>query len=337
MAPWWINTGTRFLIPALAFASLAMFAVLPRGLAWVAVVVQMALAWPGVVELWTQAGAWRLRGVPWRAALRVEPEPAYLHRVVPEYRVAEMVRANTRRGDRILDLETGAAWAYFEATPLVPWQSAAADRAAACLRVGAVADATAFWEGTVRWSRQPLLAVRARLVDEGAPGPWRVQELAVLDSGKTLRPRDSWEAEARPNSWEAPLAFDGNLVSHWQTWRPASPGMFVGLHFPKPLDLEGARVVLFQPQQGTVVAVDGLTVEGTMWKTLAEVPWGSMPWLNHRRTAMRAVQREGFRYILTRSSDEGLGQIGRDLVDRPTDWGLAQIGAAEGVFLLRIE
>jgi hypothetical protein len=289
------------------------------------------------MDVWTDPGAWRLRGFPWQAALRLQPEEPYLDNTLWEYKLARMLRLKTGRGDRILDLEVNPPSAYFDSLALTPWQSAAADRAADALRIGSAQARSSYWEGSVRWKRQPLLGVRARLVESRPGGNWSVQEIALVDRGTDLFPSQKWEVEASLNPWEAPLAFDRNPVSRWQTWRETVPGVSIAVRFPEPLPLDGARLLLFQPHPGTTVILDGLTSDATMWNSLAEVPWRSAPPLNYRRKAMSVVKREGFRFILTRSADEGLAGIGRDLTGNPSDWGVSQVDRVDGVYLLRIE
>ena len=334
--PWLFNAGTRFLMPALVLLSLAMMMALPHKLAWVLAGLQMIAAWPHGLDLWTVPGAWHLRSVPWQAALRIEPEETYLRRTLWEYRIAELLRTHTRRGDLVLDLEVNPPSAYLDATVLTWWHAASADRALDALKIGMAPLRDSYWEGLVRWKRQPLHAVRVRLADAGAGGAvWGVQELELIEGGKPVFPGNAWETEASPNPWESPLAFDRNPVSRWQSWREATAGMWLAVHFPAPLTLDGARLVVFQPPARTVVAVEALDADRTTWKTLAEPSWRGLPAFNYRRRAMGFVQREGFAYILTRTGDEALALVGRDLVESAGDWGVNRVAETNGVYLLK--
>jgi hypothetical protein len=335
--PWFLNAGTRFAMPALVFASIALAMSLPKRAAWALAMVQMVAAWPHVLDLWTGNAAWRLRGMPWQAALRIEPEQEYLRRTLLEYRVAEMLQRHTRRGDRILDLEVAPASAYFDAVALTPWQSAAADRSSDALRIGLSKSRDAYWTGSVRWEKETVKAVRIRLSEPAMiPNGWSFQDVTLLDEGKPVFPSQEWQLEASRNVWETGLAFDRNPVSRWRIWQEAHRGEFLAIHFRSPRELDGARVLVFEPPRGLVLTFDGLAPDGLQWKTLAEPAWRSAPALNYREQAMSMVRREGFRYILTRAGDEGLSQIGRELIDALRNWGLEKIADAEGVYLLKL-
>ncbi|HHN73323.1 MAG TPA: phospholipid carrier-dependent glycosyltransferase, partial [Thermopetrobacter sp.] len=82
MLPWFLNLGARFLMPALLFFALALMAVLPRRAAAAVVVLAAVLGLPPVAGLYSDPEAWRLRGLPVRAALRIEPEAEYLSRAL---------------------------------------------------------------------------------------------------------------------------------------------------------------------------------------------------------------------------------------------------------------
>jgi hypothetical protein len=94
-APYFLNIGTRFLIPVLPFLALAMIhAVNKRAFAVMAIVaVQLIASWPSVVSLYCSTYSWRIFEFPVRAALGIEPEIAYLERrLVPWYQVTRMLQ-----------------------------------------------------------------------------------------------------------------------------------------------------------------------------------------------------------------------------------------------------
>jgi hypothetical protein len=169
------------------------------------------------------------------------------------------------------------------------------------------------------------------------PDGWSLQEIALFDQGKTLFPSAEWQLEAPVNPWEAGLAFDRNPVSRWRTWREAERDVFLAVHFSQPLEVDMARVLVFEPPRGLVATLEGLASGGTAWKTLAEPSWRPAPALNYRRQAISMVKREGFGYILTRSGEEGLSRIGKDLVESAGSWGLRKVEEVDGVYLLALE
>lgn len=102
--PWTQNIGTRFLIPALPFFAYALSLLLAR-IPWGAVLAAIAHAvsvWPPVLTMYCTPWCWRLEEFPWRAALRIEPEEAYIARRIPEtYPIVQMINERTAPGTRV--------------------------------------------------------------------------------------------------------------------------------------------------------------------------------------------------------------------------------------------
>ena len=93
--------GTRFLLPALPFAALTMAMTLERWKPALATVVaiQAIASWPAVLKLYCAPNDWRLDQFPVRAALRIEPERAFLERnFAPWFQVADMIQRQTPPG-----------------------------------------------------------------------------------------------------------------------------------------------------------------------------------------------------------------------------------------------
>jgi hypothetical protein len=124
-APYFLNIGTRFLIPALPFLALAMVhglcfraarvskrddASLPHGRGservrghlvgtWTAVAIvalQAIASWPSILSLYCAPYSWRLTRFPIKAALGIEPEQAFLERnMAPWYQITQMLQQRT--------------------------------------------------------------------------------------------------------------------------------------------------------------------------------------------------------------------------------------------------
>ena len=120
------NTGTRFLMPMLGPAAIAMVSVLPAPAAVAIAVLQAAAAWPDAVDLYAK-DEWRLGELPWEAALRLEPEKAHLERMIPGFAVTHLIERETLPGSRILTF-TGVPEAYMDREFLTYWQSGAGSR-----------------------------------------------------------------------------------------------------------------------------------------------------------------------------------------------------------------
>lgn len=102
--PWTQNIGTRFLIPSMPFFAYALSLLLVR-IPWGAVVAAVAHAvsvWPPVLSMYCAPWCWRLEEFPWRAALRIEPEEAYIARRIPEtYPIVRLINERTAPGTRV--------------------------------------------------------------------------------------------------------------------------------------------------------------------------------------------------------------------------------------------
>ena len=104
--PWLQNAGTRFLIPALMFWSLGMGLFFGASRSrWLAVLgllfasAHAVSSWPSILHVWHEYSAFRLDPeVPWKAALRLEPEEQYLGRRVDGYAAAAWLRRETEPG-----------------------------------------------------------------------------------------------------------------------------------------------------------------------------------------------------------------------------------------------
>jgi len=56
---------------------------------------------------------------------------------------------------------------------------------------------------------------------------WSVSEMRLYYDGVEIPRRAAWRVSAKPNWWDAPLAFDSREVTAWSTWQamnPAVPG-----------------------------------------------------------------------------------------------------------------
>src|SRR5262249_9008731 len=103
--PWFNNTGARFLMPALAVAGLTLGMVLQKPAAWAAIGMQAILCWPQIIDLRETRYAFRLHEFPLQAALRLEPETAYLDQL-DEFKLARAIETHTPPQAKILALTT---------------------------------------------------------------------------------------------------------------------------------------------------------------------------------------------------------------------------------------
>jgi hypothetical protein len=332
--PWTLNIGARFLMPSLAFLALALAMALPRRVAFAVLALHAALSLPPVASAYAEPGAWRLEGLPWRAALRLEAEQEYLERTLWEYRVAAMIHKHVSPPERVLDL-LGAPAAYLEVETVAPWQSAAGDRLGYALQIGHLIEEGMFTELEGRWQERDLTAIRFAQTVAG-PLQWGISEVQLFRGRDRLGLQPQWRLLARPNVWEARFAFDQNWLSRWGTWEAVRPGMYLGLDFQRPVRLDRARLICLTHEQTGPVELLGRTPGGA-WERLVNRPEARrLPALNLRRSATRLVRQEGFRFVLAPAGEAGYGPVGRSMLERPEEWGVELAAQLDAACLFRI-
>ena len=324
--PWFWNTGTRFLMPALPFLAmalaLAVAMALPRQALWLCVAVQAVGCWPQIVALYHPAYTWRLERIPWRAAFRLQPEQDYLGSLLPAYNLARMVESQTRPGERIFAL-VPVATAYTDREVLEFWHSALADELNDALRLAATPDRLLF-DVTAEWTPRPLQALRIR-VPQASRLEWLIHEVRLFSGDEPVYGTPQWELRAWPSVWDLPLAFDGNMATRWRSGMPIKRRHVRGSGF-RPRPSRSAPRTMITPS-----AVDPLPFEfyGRQqdgWHLLASRPLVTRrPPEDLRMAATRALKRAGFRYILADKGDQGNGLLGAAMLSHA-----ARVGPGEG-------
>ena len=335
--PWFWNTGARFLMPALPFLALilamALAMALPRPVLWVCVALQAVACWPQVFGLYHPAYTWRLERIPWRAALRIQPEREYLESVLPAYGVARLVEDNTKPGERIFSL-ISVPEAYTDREVLEFWHSARAEQLLDTVRVAAARN-TPIFDLRAQWAPREIWGLRVR-VPQASPVEWQIHEITLFSGENPISGGPQWDLRAWPNVWELPLAFDGNLATRWRTWEPVRAGMYVEVDFDRALALSGA--VMTSPTAVSALPFAFYGRERDGWHLLANRPVVTeRPLGNVRMSATKAIRGAGFRYILAENGSEGNGALGTDMVGHELEWGLEKVAEFGPVVLFRIE
>ena len=331
--PWFWNSGARFLMPALPFLALALALALPRQALWACVALQAVACWPQVVGLYHREYTWRLERIPWRAALRIQPEQAYLSSLQPAYRVARLVQDNTQPGERIFSLIAAPA-AYTDREVLVFWHSAQAVQLHDTLRVAVDRNNTLF-DVRAEWTPHPMSALRIRM-PQASPVEWVIGEIQLFSGDYRIFGSPQWQLQSWPNVWELPLAFDENQATRWRTWDPIRAGMYVEVDFDRAQTLSGA--VMTSPTAFYPLPFDFYGRERDGWHLLTGRPVVTeRPLGNVRMSATRAVRDAGFRYILANNGNDGNGALGADMVGHEVEWGLEKTADLGPVVLFRIK
>jgi hypothetical protein len=122
--PAWFNTEVRFLIPAVPFVAMAVGLALRNswGVLPVLAVFHAAISWPSVISVYSDPNAWRLRGLPVRAALRLEPESAYIAAHIGDYALKPAIEQAVPPDERIFSF-AGRPAAYIDRDIIVGYES----------------------------------------------------------------------------------------------------------------------------------------------------------------------------------------------------------------------
>ncbi len=332
--PWFSNVGTRFLIPSLVFVSLGMALALwdaPRkvaiGLSVVLVAGHALGSWPAVIDHWNYKPVWRLGAPPWMAALRLEPEAAYLSRVMPSYNVARMIERLVPPGARVFCPET-IAEAYTSREVLVSYQSALGEVLMDDLVTPVIRDLGPVWRLRFDWEGRELAGLRLIQTGSDQLEQWSIHEMLLFSGDDYINPKPSWQLRARPNPWDAALAFDGNPATRWRSWWPLYPGMRFQVEFPEPLRLTAVEIHGSSDQQQLALRLEGKDAAGRWLPIAAPMKKSERePFREEmKRLGTRELKRHGVDYLLTNLGGGGMNLIAPDIHKDPPAWGLKPAG-----------
>ena len=327
--PWFFNMGTRFLMQSLPLLALAMAMAVPRAVAYALLLIQAIGCFPPLLEQYAPSYP---ELFPWQAALRLESEPHFLERVSWDYRVAKMIEANTQPTDRVFDLY-GVQLALLDRQVTGSYQTAVGDNLSTGFEVALLQDRGVLYDQRAWFSDQPLTAIRVRQT-ASTEQIWSIHEIELFRGDQKVGNSRRWTLDAWPNSWEAPLGLDQNLVSRWRTWQAARPGMFFELDFGRPETLSAINVVGRSAENEPRLEIYGQRADG-MWVRFP-APRTVRPAINLRRSAVKMVRRAGIRYILAPAGKGGGGPIGLSMANQPGDWGVQIAAYLDNMYLFKI-
>lgn len=337
LLPYPMNTGTRFLIPALPFIALAMALAVPSRIAGYALpalaAVHAVLSSPPVIAQSPSALSWHIQNLPWRAALRIDSPEAYLNRVSPEWRIANMIERTTPSDAVVLSL-TQVAEAYTTRPIWVSYQSAEGERLTDRLFAAIDSNFQPVRRLQFSFSRQEFTAVR--LVQTAAGDSrdiWAITELRLFDGDREVLASPSWKLRGSAAPWDLPLAFDGNPVTRWRAWRWLTPGMWLSVELPQPSSLTAVALDTTSDHYAVRIRLEGLTAAG--WKPMggeAEAS-GLAPPLGLRSMATRELLRAGVNHLAVPDSHP----YSKDFLDKTDLWCISEAGSESGMRLYRLE
>jgi hypothetical protein len=333
--PWFLNIGSRFLIPALPLLALALALAMerPRWLLPAVMVAHGFLSWYASPLRYFDLYAPRLAAAPFRAAFRIEPEDAYLARSNPGYSIDRMIETRVPPGDKVFSFEPiPEAWTTRQV--IAAQNGAESEVIADVLRTALVSRGCPI--RTLDFQFSPTLLRRVRAIQTARlPGEmWSVSEFQVLEGGKPLVTDGKWKLNANPNRWDVPLAFDRSFATRWRSWEDAAPGMFLEVDFGKPRLVDQVRLLVSSDTVHNYVCLRGADASG-IWRELpaSESPVSAPAQANLRAEATRELTARGIHYLLITPTTFGANDF--DLNSEA--WGMRMIAEAPGAHLYRLD
>jgi hypothetical protein len=303
--PFYANVGARFLIPAAPFVSLALALTFANveSLLLVLTLAHAISCWPRVERRYCVSTAWRLNNIPYKAALRIEPEQAFIGRRVQQYNEARLIDRLVPAGERVFAFGQ-VADSYTSHEILVGFQAAFNETSRDILWTPIFNSFQPTRMLTFRFSPRQLRAVRVVQTERAKDVMWGVSELRVFNGANELPRAPEWRLRAHPNPWDVQMAFDNSPVTRWRSWQVAEPGMFIQVDFGQARNLDAVVVESSDEGYQTKIKLEGLDAQGK-WATILDQPVEtSRPTrVNLRRAASAELKARGIHYLLVENGD----------------------------------
>lgn len=329
------NYQTRFLIPAAPFLALAMGAVLSRVKAALPIltIVNAVVCWPALVATYSHPDNWRLRDFPFRAALRLEPEEAFLTARLPDYDLARLIDRLVPTSGKVFTFG-GIPEAYTSREIVVSAQSAPNLKLRELLWIPLMPDLQPAWRLAFRFPAQHLRRIRIIQMKSGPTDNWSVAELRIFHGSVELQPRTDWRLEAHPNPWDVGLAFDREPITRWSSQQILYRGMYIDVDLNRPEQINSVALECSHDQWGIDLELRGEDASGK-WKMLSGKPVASdQPvQINLRRAATRMLKARGVTHLLVNNED----YTAADLRTHASDWAIHFLAQSTSSRLYQID
>jgi hypothetical protein len=333
-APYYNNIGTRFLIPAAPFFSLALALAVQnsRGVLPFLIAVHALISWPHVLRTYCSPYAWRLERIPVAAALRITNEDKYLADRSHSYVVARMIEDHVPPGEPVFSF-SGASDAYMTRELRVAYMAASNGMLGDFVWSALFSDLAP--TGRLRF-RFPMQGIRRLRLVQTATGTdqWNVGEFRVLSGARELPRLPAWRIRSNVNPWYVQYAIDNNPVSRWRIGEPIRPGQWLELDLGSARIIDNVLLEIVEDQGQVQLRLEGQGERGG-WKLLSDQPEYSKAQLMRglRRAAMQELRAAGIRYYLVAPGDPGAD----DFKANGKLWGLSPIAERGGTRLYYIE
>jgi hypothetical protein len=329
------NIGTRFLLTAAPFVTMALGATIApwRGIATIVVLFAAWTSWPPITRIYADEHAWRFDRFRLKQALRRESADAFLTRTSSGYAISKLIDKHVPPNGKVLTY-AGPAEAYTSRDVLVVYQGGLNQVLGDILAAGLSADYQPIHAWTFKFAGREVR--RLRLVQtKASPQEWTIAELHVFAARGEFRPDNAWRLRAAPNPWDVQFAFDRCPVTRWKTWEPSRAGMSVEIDFGRTIWVDTVRADV-PPDQSELSARLEVETPAGKWETASEAPERtSQPTIaNARRVVMEELKRLGITHLAMQDSDEF---ISKELYLNRAGWGVTLAAEGPGIKLYSID
>jgi len=338
--PYATNVGARFLIPAAPFVSLAL-ALSLSAVPWfpVALLAGLAVAhavscWPVVLETYCHPYAWHIRGVSWKAALRIESEDSYLTRKLqPDYTMARAIDRWVPREAAVFAFNERAT-AYSDHLIIGRYTSGFGELLADILWNPLFPNMQARILRSFQFPSRNIRRVRIVQMADMGQTRWNVAEIRLYQAGQELPRASNWRLTAHPNPWDVQLAFDASPVTRWRSWQGGEPGMYIEVDLGEQRPSDAVTVLASEDTNAAQLELE-VNDGSDQWATIAAQPVESTVPLevNLRRLATEEVKWRGVEYLVIKDDEIGA----RDYQQYAPVWGLKPISVVGGRRLYQIQ
>ncbi len=171
------------------------------------------LAWPRVIGKYrAPAGGWQIVHMPWRAALRIVPQDAFLRYNSAAWVAAQTLEYFVPKGKRVWS-STPVGEAYSSTNVMIGYQSAEGELIGDILATGNHDDLAPTWNLRFTFPKRQLRHFRITQTAVSPDDIWSIGEVLIFNGPEQIPRRHSWKLNADPYPWDIGLAFDSNPVT----------------------------------------------------------------------------------------------------------------------------
>ncbi|HLJ45827.1 MAG TPA: glycosyltransferase family 39 protein [Bryobacteraceae bacterium] len=330
------NLETRFLIPVLPFASLALaatFSYVP-GLVLVLLAAHAVLSWPFFMDRYTEQYAWRVSDVPWAAALRLEDPTQFVSKALGDsYQMALQIKKSVPAGQAVYSVGSFLPRSYMDHDVIVGYESAFGRRMFDALVVAHYESSAPTRRHDFKFASHAVRRIRLVQTARDKSTTWSINELRFYRGGTEVARKPEWRLRAWPNPWDVQLAFDNNPVSRWSSWEYYWPGMYVDVDFGSAVEVDEVIADCSPLQENIQLHLEEWS--SGSWRALTtEDAASSLPLPAHlRRAAIDYLEANGVHWMVIDKDNWGA----KDFLLNRAQWGITPVAITRELVLYRLD